>query len=131
MPELPSGTMTFLFTDVEGSTALWEQAPEAMRAAFARHDTLLRTAIGAHGGHVVKTAGDGFHAAGAALREVIGAAWRAGEREDVDRSLNLARSHLGEDAFAKAWTEGRALMLDQAIAYAPADPEPGGDDQGR
>ena len=37
--------LTFLFTDIEGSTQLWEQHPEAMRVALARHDTLLRTAI--------------------------------------------------------------------------------------
>src|SRR5690242_20111433 len=62
MAELPSGTVTFLFTDIEGSTARWEQQPEAMRVALARHDALLRASISAHGGHVVKTTGDGFHA---------------------------------------------------------------------
>ena len=50
MSDLPTGTVTFLFTDIEGSTALWEQQPEAMRAALARHDALLRAAIEAHGG---------------------------------------------------------------------------------
>ena len=44
MPDLPTGTVTFLFTDIEGSTRLWEQHPEAMRAALARHDALLRAA---------------------------------------------------------------------------------------
>ena len=44
MAELPSGTVTFLLTDVEGSTALWEEAPEAMRAALARHDALFEAA---------------------------------------------------------------------------------------
>src|SRR6187402_2924814 len=63
MAELPSGTVTFLFTDIEGSTALWEGQPEAMRVALARHDALIRAAIREHGGHVVKTTGDGFHAA--------------------------------------------------------------------
>ncbi len=63
MAELPSGTVTFLFTDIEGSTRLWEVHPEAMRDALARHDQLLREAIEAHGGYVVKTTGDGFHAA--------------------------------------------------------------------
>src|ERR1043165_2557029 len=62
MAELPSGTVTFLLTDVEGSTARWEGHPEAMRAALARHDALLRAAVSEHGGHVVKTTGDGFHA---------------------------------------------------------------------
>ena len=42
MAELPSGTVTFLFTDLEASTRLWEQYPDAMNAALARHDALLR-----------------------------------------------------------------------------------------
>ncbi len=45
MPELPSGTVTFLFTDIEGSTAHWERQPQAMRAAVARHDALIRHAV--------------------------------------------------------------------------------------
>jgi class 3 adenylate cyclase len=63
MVELPSGTVTFLFTDIEGSTRLWEERPDAMRSAMDRHDELLREAIEAHDGYVVKTTGDGFHAA--------------------------------------------------------------------
>jgi len=62
-PPLPSGTLTFLVTDIEGSTRLWQDAPEAMRAALARHDDILRRSIEAHGGHVFKTAGDAFFAA--------------------------------------------------------------------
>src|SRR5207244_8038464 len=58
----PTGTVTFLFTDIEGSTRLWEQYPEAMKAALARHDEILRDAIESHHGDVVKTTGDGFHA---------------------------------------------------------------------
>src|SRR5262249_39508290 len=60
--ELPSGTVTFLFTDVEGSTRLWEEYPGAMRAALARHDEIVGAAIESGGGRVVKTTGDGFHA---------------------------------------------------------------------
>jgi class 3 adenylate cyclase len=45
---LPTGTVTFLFTDLEGSTQLWEQQPQAMPAALARHDAILREAIEAH-----------------------------------------------------------------------------------
>jgi class 3 adenylate cyclase len=63
MAELPSGTVMFLLTDVEGSTALWEEAPEAMRAALTRHDALVRAAVVEHHGNVVKTTGDGFHVA--------------------------------------------------------------------
>lgn len=60
---LPAGTVTFLFTDLEGSTRLWEEHPTTMRAALARHDALLRDAVESRGGVVVKTTGDGVHAA--------------------------------------------------------------------
>src|SRR5215212_9390864 len=59
MVELPSGTVTFLLTDVEGSTALWEQAPEAMRAALARHDALFEAAIQGRGGVHIRPRGEG------------------------------------------------------------------------
>ena len=62
MAELPSGTVTFLFTDLEVSTRLWDQESDAMRAALARHDVILREAVAAHGGQVVKGRGDGVHA---------------------------------------------------------------------
>ena len=57
---LPIGTVTFLFTDIEGSTRLWEETPDGMKLALARHDSLLRAAIETNGGHVFKTAGDAF-----------------------------------------------------------------------
>jgi class 3 adenylate cyclase len=66
--ELPSGTVTFLFTDLEGSTSLWQDQPEAMRDALARHDVIVRGAIESHDGYVVKTTGDGWHAAFADAR---------------------------------------------------------------
>jgi predicted ATPase/class 3 adenylate cyclase len=59
----PAGTVTFLFTDIEGSTRLWEQHPEGMQRALSRHDDLIRAAIESHRGSVIKTTGDGFHAA--------------------------------------------------------------------
>lgn len=62
MTKLPSGTVTFLFTDLEGSTGKWEQHPDAMRVALARHDAILRDAVESNGGHVVKSTGDGVHA---------------------------------------------------------------------
>ncbi|HSH78852.1 MAG TPA: adenylate/guanylate cyclase domain-containing protein, partial [Herpetosiphonaceae bacterium] len=58
MAELPTGTVTFLFTDIEGSTTHWERQPHAMRAALAHHDALLRQIIAAHAGTVFKTVGD-------------------------------------------------------------------------
>jgi class 3 adenylate cyclase len=45
MTDLPTGTVTFLFTDIEGSTQLWEKHPEAMQAVLAKHDAILREAI--------------------------------------------------------------------------------------
>ena len=63
MVEAPSGTVTFLFTDLEGSTRLWQEFPDTMQSALARHDELVRGAIEQHRGYVVKTTGDGFHAA--------------------------------------------------------------------
>jgi predicted ATPase/class 3 adenylate cyclase/Tfp pilus assembly protein PilF len=60
MADLPSGTVTFLFTDIEGSTKLWEQHPDAMRAALQRHDDLLRQAFEQHSGYTFKTVGDAF-----------------------------------------------------------------------
>src|SRR2546425_11964475 len=56
---LPSGTVTFLFTDIEGSTRLWEQHPEAMRASLARHDALAAAVIEQHAGALLKSRGEG------------------------------------------------------------------------
>lgn len=58
----PSGVVTFLFTDIEGSTALWDRHPSAMRLALERHDELLRSSVETHGGGVFATMGDGFGA---------------------------------------------------------------------
>jgi predicted ATPase/class 3 adenylate cyclase len=59
----PTGTVTFMFTDIEGSTRLWQRNPRAMQEALARHDELLRTTIEARDGYVFKTVGDAFCAA--------------------------------------------------------------------
>jgi class 3 adenylate cyclase len=58
MAEPPTGTVTFLFTDIEGSTRLWGEHPEEMQTALARHEVLLRDAIDAHDGCVFKLMGD-------------------------------------------------------------------------
>lgn len=57
---MPFGDVTFLFTDIEGSTKLWERLPEAMRVGLARHDAIMRAAIEENGGVVFKTVGDAF-----------------------------------------------------------------------
>ena len=74
---LPSGTITFLFTDIEGSTRLWEQHPKEMKIALARHDALLRRAIESQGGLVFKTMGDAFCAAFSTAPEALKAALAA------------------------------------------------------
>src|SRR5512138_3616480 len=74
---LPSGTVTFLFTDIEGSTRLWEQHPAAMPGALARHDAIVRQAAAAAGGIIYNTAGDGFHAAFTRAIDALAAALQA------------------------------------------------------
>src|SRR6202046_1044644 len=73
----PSGTVTLLFTDVEGSTRLWDAERDAMAAALRRHDEILRDAIEQAGGYVFKTVGDSFCAAFSAARAGLDAALTA------------------------------------------------------
>src|SRR5438067_8044917 len=65
---------TFLFTDIEGSTTLWERFPERMRGALARHDSILRSVIEGHNGCVFKTVGDSFCAVFPATCDAVSAA---------------------------------------------------------
>ena len=74
---LPAGTVTFLFTDIEGSTRLWESQPAAMQAALPRHDALVRQCVAGHGGHVFKTGGDAFCAAFHTAADAVAAALEA------------------------------------------------------
>jgi class 3 adenylate cyclase len=74
---MPSGTVTLLFTDVEGSTRLWDAEREAMAEALRRHDQILREAIEQAGGYVFKTVGDAFCAAFPAARAGLDAALAA------------------------------------------------------
>src|ERR671920_1207043 len=74
MTGLPTGTITFLFTDVEGSTKLWERNPEAMSKALSHHDELIRNTVEAHDGFVFKTVGDAFYAAFSTAAEAVEAA---------------------------------------------------------
>ncbi len=72
-----TGNVTFLFTDIESSTRLWEVDPDAMKVAIARHDELVRDAIVGAGGYVFKTVGDAFCAAFAQAADAVAAALRA------------------------------------------------------
>ena len=91
---VPSGTVTFLFTDVEGSTRLWQADEAAMRVALERHDAIVRTAIDGHEGHVFATGGDGFAAAFFRAGDAVAAAAQAQE--------GLA---------AESWPEGAQLRV--------------------
>jgi predicted ATPase/class 3 adenylate cyclase len=77
MPPLPSGTVTFLFTDVEGSTRLQERHPEAYRSAIDRHHAILSGAVERHCGSVFETVGDAVYAAFASPRDAVAAALSA------------------------------------------------------
>ena len=91
---LPGGTITFLFTDIEGSTRLWEEQPEAMQSALARHDALLRVVIEARGGVIFKTIGDAFCAAFATAPQALEAALLAQQSlsRQVEEGDNLRLS---------------------------------------
>jgi predicted ATPase/class 3 adenylate cyclase len=81
---LPTGAVTFLFTDIEGSTRLWETHPEAMRVALARHDALIRSVIVDANGYVFKTVGDAFCAAFATATDAVFAALSAQRALDAE-----------------------------------------------
>jgi class 3 adenylate cyclase len=106
---VPSGTVTFLFTDIEGSTGLWESAPDAMRAALVRHDVMVRQAIESHGGYVFATGGDGFAAAFARARDATDAA--------LEAQASMA---------AERWPEGAPLRVRMGL-YTGETEERGGD----
>jgi predicted ATPase/class 3 adenylate cyclase len=98
----PTGTVTFLFTDIEGSSQRWEAHPDTMEAALKRHDAILTSTIAAHSGYVFKTAGDEFCAAFGRVSDAIRAAidaQRALSKEDfsVVSGLRVRMGlHVGE-----------------------------------
>lgn len=104
----PSGTVTFLFTDIEGSTPLWDSFPDAMGAALARHDEIVRSAIDANGGHVFSTAGDGFGAVFSRAANAI-AAGLAAQRE----------------LSAEAWIGGPVLRVRMGVHTGEAEERDG------
>jgi len=122
MPELPTGTVTFLFTDLEGSTRLWEQNPDAMQDALARHDVILRDAVAAHDGFMVKSTGDGVHAAFATAHDALEAAvasqlalgaepWGATGPLTVRMGLHTCEAELREgDYYGSAVNRAARLM---------------------
>ena len=93
MAEPPQGTVTFLFTDIQGSTRQWERQPEEMKVALERHDALLRSLVETHRGFVFKTVGDAFCVAFDAAEEGVRAAiaiQHALERETWPEGIQMA-----------------------------------------
>ncbi len=107
---LPTGTVTFLFTDIEGSTHLWETQPAAMGKALARHDEVLRNVIAAHQGTVFKAVGDALYgvfataptavaAAVAAQRMLRGQPWEVSGEVQVRIALHTGTAEVREGDF--------------------------------
>lgn len=115
-------TATFLFTDIEGSTQLWERHPQAMKQALARHDAILQQAIEAHHGRVVKTTGDGILAAFETAMDALAASLAAQQAlhteawEDIQTLRVRMGLHTGEaearadDYFGPALNRAARLM---------------------
>jgi class 3 adenylate cyclase/tRNA A-37 threonylcarbamoyl transferase component Bud32 len=95
---VPTGTVTFLFTDIEGSTAMWEDHPDQMQVALARHDEILHAAIEAREGYVFKMMGDACYAAFGNTREALEATLAA------QRAL-----------FAEKWEKGTEIRVRMAL----------------
>jgi class 3 adenylate cyclase len=111
MPDLPSGTVTFLFTDIEASTQLWERDRAAMRAAVERQLLILHSIVAAHRGVLYKTIGDGAQAAFATAEDGVRAAF------DAQRAL-----------LAETWAEAPGPVRVRMVLHAgEAAPDAQGD----
>ena len=108
--ELPTGTITFCMSDIEGSTRLWEHRGERMAEVIARHDALIAEIVADHGGSFVKAMGEGdsttsvFQSASAAVRAAIAANLALQEEPWSDGLVIRARFvlHTGE----AEWRDG-------------------------
>jgi DNA-binding SARP family transcriptional activator/class 3 adenylate cyclase/tetratricopeptide (TPR) repeat protein len=142
--ELPTGVVTFLLTDIEGSSGLWEADPEAMAAALELHDELIARTVDAHAGRLLKTKGEGdatmtaFRrasdavAAAVAIQEALGAAsWPGGLELRVRIALHTGEAHeragdyfgpaLNRAARLRALTRGGTTVVSQATAEIVRD----------
>ena len=82
---MPVGTVTFLFSDIVDSTGMWEQAGREMSSAVARHDELVRAAVGSHRGYVFTTAGDSFAVSFSRVSDAVAAAVEIRDRIGAER----------------------------------------------
>jgi predicted ATPase/class 3 adenylate cyclase len=147
--DLPSGVVTFLLTDIERSTALWEDAPDAMAASLELHDELIQRSAEAHGGRLLKTKGEGdstlsvFPRASDALAcaadlraSLLAAPWHSGIDLRVRIALHTGEAHeragdyfgpaLNRAARVRALAEGGATLLSQATMEIVHDRLPDG-----
>ena len=109
----PSGVVTFLFTDVEGSTRRWESDADAMRAALAAHDKVLRSVIETHGGFMFKHTGDGVCAAFASPRSAVDAAVAAQRALELPVRMGIATGEAelrGTDYFGAMLNRAARVM---------------------
>jgi predicted ATPase len=113
MAERPTGILTFLFTDIQGSTGRWEEQEGEMRAALARHDHVLRAAIESHGGWLFKHTGDGMLAAFASPRSAAEAAIEAQRALELPVRMGLATGEAelrDEDYFGPTLNRAARVM---------------------
>jgi len=104
MKQPPVGTVTFLFTDIEGSTKLWQEQPETMPQALGRHHALLSKAITSHGGYIFQIIGDAFCSAFPTANDGLDAAL------DAQRALT-----------AETWEETGAIRVRMALHTGRAE----------
>ena len=120
-----SATLTFLFTDLEGSTRLWQEHPELMKFTLAKHDNLLRAAVESNRGQVVKTTGDGFHAVFAsandglsacivAQRSLLEATWEGTGTPRVRMGLHLGEAQVRDDDYYGTAVNRAARLMSAA-----------------
>ena len=127
-PRPASGVMTFLFTDIEGSTRRWEADADAMRAALQAHNQGLREALEAHAGHVFNYTGDGMCAVFASPRAAVDAAVAAQRALELPVRMGIATGEaelrggeyfgtvLNRTARVMAAGHGGQILLDGATA---------------
>ena len=108
LSDRPSQTFTFLFTDLEGSTRLWEQYPQAMKTSLERHDALLREAVESSRGRVIKTTGDGLSAVFSSVLDGLAAS-------------SIAQRRL----CAESWGETGPLRVRMGLHVGEAQPRAG------
>ena len=119
----PSGVVTFLFTDIEGSTRRWEADADSMRTALEAHDEVLRETVAAHDGWLFKHTGDGVCAAFASPRSAVDAAIAAQRALDLPVRMGIATGEAelrGEDYFGTVLNRAARRHVGR-----PRRPDPG------